>query len=68
MTGKNDSTSLTMQQWPLIHKDGINFARDALTYQSLTSEWLWLQYWSNRKAERKFQICKVDATFVHITY
>ena len=40
--------------------------KDTSTYQSLTSEWLRLQYWSNHKAERKFQICKFDTTFANI--
>ena len=31
--------------------------KDAQTYQSSTSEQLRLQYWSNRKAKRKFQVC-----------
>ena len=45
---------------------GVEITTDALTYQSLASECWRLSYWSNHQVERKFQICKVDATFSKI--
>ena len=37
---------------------------EARTYQSLMSEFMWPQPWSNRKSQRKISFCKGNTTFL----